>query len=593
MPATLRLLYSGGMMWRWLWVLALVFAAACSSSECKSEAPVCSADAKKLTRCEGGKEVVTDCFGAGQLCEAGACVLASRFGAPVYPSCPSEPHAAPGTLASKAAGYDDVARRLHVNPALGWALPVLLKGRTSSCAAGVTPPCVSATEPAVPESTATQADVAAWFSGENDGLWSALYLTAQAYRYGATKSPEALSMIKLLLAGEVKRMQITGVPGVFTRQLIPPGVPGLSCPSADEEYLVDAEKDDNQWVQIREDGCVWVVARETHAWTKTDHCGLDDFKGWCWLDNVSKDEYAGHMLALAALLRLVDEAEVQATVRDLLGQVGSHLVQHELTLVDWDGRTTEHGHFSPAAFDDYPGFNAAMGLAYLAAAIAAQRDPAVVAYRDQCVLQKSGRHPCLGLQEPESFLLQLTAPNAAGLYVGPEACGSNYNNISMHMLSLLTLLLVEEEPAIRAIAQQHLEQEAFLADQPRALSKQHNALFDFIFAAMKSLGPGTSGPALDAVNDGVCQLRQFRASQARAEVRRTADQVPYCKNRFEEDVGQHPRETWQRCTKTFVWWSDPYDLDDCDANARVIDPPAGYLLPYWMGRYYGFISPEL
>ncbi|MFO0723660.1 MAG: hypothetical protein U1E65_07770 [Myxococcota bacterium] len=573
----------------------LIVASACSSSDCTVSAPSCSADGHRAIRCEGGKDVETDCFGggAGRLCEAGACVIASSVGAPAYPSCSDDPHAVGPSLHEKAAHYDEVAVRLNVNPSLGWALGLTLQGRTSSCAPGATPPCVSPRIPEIPEATATMSNVVAWHSGENDGLWSALYLTSQAYRYGATRDPAALQMIKLLLAGEVKRMRISGVPGIFTRQLIPPNVPGLSCPTDLHVYAVDPEKDDNMWVRIGDDGCAEVYDPALQAMKKTDHCGLMDFAGWCWLDNVSKDEYAGHMLALAALLQLVDDSEVQATVKDLLGQVGRHLVEHQLVLIDWDGRPTEHGHFSPAAFDDYPAFNAAMGLAYLETAAVATQDPAILAFRDKCLLQKDGGMPCLGLDAPESFLVQLTTPNAAGLYVGPEACGSNYNNISMHMLSLLTLLLVEPDPGIRAIAQGHLRKEAFLADQPRALSKQHNPMFDFIYAALKELGPGSDGPALDAVKDGVCQLRQFRPTNEEVDIRLEPDQVPYCKNRFDEDVGEHPRQAYQRCSATFAWWSDPYDLDTCTANARSIGPPAGYLLPYWMGRYYGLIAPEL
>jgi hypothetical protein len=28
-------------------------------------------------------------------------------------------------------------------------------------------------------------------------------------------------------------------------------------------------------------------------------------------------------------------------------------------------------------------------------------------------------------------------------------------------------------------------------------------------------------------------------------------------------------------------------------DRRAIDQPAGYLLPYWMGRFYGFIPADL
>ena len=59
-------------------------------------------------------------------------------------------------------------------------------------------------------STATWRDVERWESGPNDGLWNALYIAAEAYRYGATRDPEALDRLRVLLASQEKRMRITG-----------------------------------------------------------------------------------------------------------------------------------------------------------------------------------------------------------------------------------------------------------------------------------------------------------------------------------------------------------------------------------------------
>jgi monoamine oxidase len=56
------------------------------------------------------------------------------------------------------------------------------------------------------------------------------------------------------------------------------------------------------------------------------------------------------------------------------------------------------------------------------------------------------------------------------------------------------------------------------------------------------------------------------------------------------DVSEFPREAYERCAATFVWWGDPYSLGVCTANPQDVRQPAGYTLPYWMGRYYGFIG---
>lgn len=508
----------------------------------------------------------------GQLCEADACVDPWRYGGPQWSTCPDEDRATPESLAQKATYYDDIAQRLHVHPQLKWAQGVVLK-------------------PGVDEATATWRDVERWLSGENDGLWSALYLASQAYRYAATRSPEALAMIRLLLEGEADRMGVTGVPGMFTRQLIPPGVPGIACPSDDASYTVDEEKDDNRWVQIREDGCAWVVDRETQAWTQSTHCGLEAFAGYCWLDNVSKDEYSGHMFALGAVWQLVDDAPIRAQVKDMLQKVGAHILANDLKIVDWDGRVTEHGRFHPLALDNFPGHNAAMSLSYLSMVLAATGDEALAARYEECLLMRKGSMDCFntGFVEVLPFHRYLSDP---GLYIGNEACRSNFNNISMHTLSMHSLVWFEKDADQRKRYQDSLADDVMqVAGQPRTALAHNNAVFDFIWAADKRLGPGSDGPAYAAVENGVCMLRQFRARQTPVEVQVSeALAAPYCKNRFDEDTGQFAREPADRCTSNFMWWKDPYDLRTCGTPERLVEVPTDYLLAYWMGRYYGFIG---
>src|SRR5438067_9976846 len=132
-------------------------------------------------------------------------VAACHEAASPPPTCAGEPRATPESLADKAARYDARVLGLHVAPQMPWVLDVQI-------AAGIDP------------EAATVADVVAWRSGENDGLWSSLVLAAEAYRYGASR--EGRDELTVLLAGEQQRMRITGVPGLFTPQLIPPGVAG-------------------------------------------------------------------------------------------------------------------------------------------------------------------------------------------------------------------------------------------------------------------------------------------------------------------------------------------------------------------------------
>lgn len=555
-------------------LMTSILLSACGSSECNDGEASCSADGLVLTTCVDGKFETVACMADhGQLCETGACVDPWRYGSPEWSTCPDETRGTAESLVDKATYYDEIAQRLHVHPQLKWAMGVTLK-------AGADP------------ETATWQDVERWSSGENDGLWSALYLASQAYRYAVTKDDDALAMVKLLLDGERDRMNVTGVPGMFTRQLIPPGIDGIECPTSTAAYAVDAEKDDNRWLQIREDGCAWVVDRDTGAWTETDHCVSTDFANYCWLDNVSKDEYSGHMFALAVVDALVDDPEVDATVRELAEPIGALILANGLAVRDWDGRITEHGRFHPQALDNFPGFNAAMALGYLNMVQRSTGDETLRQTYDECLLMSGGPKDCYdtGFLEIIPFPEYLEEP---GLYLGSEGCLTNYNNVSMHMLSMHILVSTTRDPKLRRFYQDSLDVDVVRdTGEPRTVINQNNAFFDFIWAANKALGPDTDGPAFDAVENGVCMLKQFPARQVPVE-RTVAPELtePYCLNRFDRDTGEHAREVADRCVRNFLWWGDPYDLRECTANPTRVEVPTDYLLAYWMGRYYGFVAP--
>lgn len=560
---------------------------------------VCSPDAYIKYTCTGGAWVAYECMAReGRLCEDGECVDPWRYKTAPFGTCPDDPLATPETLAAKAAHYDDIAPRLHVHPDLKWAMNVTLKKVEVACEGEQVPPCYA---PIASEAEATWQDVDRWHTGENDGLWSGLYLASQAFRYGATKSPEALANIKLLLEGEVTRMRITGVPGLFTRQFIPPNVPGIACPDPEtqkDHYTTDKEKDDNRWVQVREDGCVWVVDRVSGEWTKTPtgvaepHCGLDDYAGWCWLDNVSQDEYAGHMLALGILWKLVDNEDVRATVKDLMTQVGVHLMQNDLFFVDWDGRQTEHGKLHALSFADTPGFLAALSMDYiLQAAVASERQD-LWDYYHLCLLQQGGGQ-CEGwphtLEDPYDTYLPIME-----LYVGTEDCKSNWNNFSMVLCAMHNLAWYETTPALREHIQWVLDQK-FINEpgRTRTMILQGNPWFNFTFAAMKRLGPGSDGPAYGPVEEGICALKQFPASKVIRAADSAATYDHYCETRLGGSATEFPVPVAERCISTFEWWSDPYARETCAADPYRINQPADYLLPYWMGRYFGFIPEAL
>ena len=174
-----------------------------------------------LRTCEGGMWITVNCYlEDGKFCEDGKCVAPWEYGNPQWGTCSDEEGGTMESLAEKAASYDELVPRLHLHPKLKFVAGVTLAGEEAECPEGEEGPCSTLD---VPLDEATYEDVVSWSSGENDGLWSSHYLASQAFRYAVTGSQEALENIRVLMEGEVIRMEITGVPGNFTRQYAPPG----------------------------------------------------------------------------------------------------------------------------------------------------------------------------------------------------------------------------------------------------------------------------------------------------------------------------------------------------------------------------------
>ena len=468
--------------------------------------------------------LVVACFGLAACFALTACgtpkaatdATGANSDAPIaWPRCDGDPRATPETLAQKAAAYDARVLGLHVHPQMPWVLDVTLRD-------GVDP------------ETAGVADVIAWRTGENDGLWSSLVLAAEAYRFAATHDPAARTALATLLHGEQLRMQITGVPGLFVRQLIPPGVPGIACPTDDASYTPSPDKTSNVWV---------------HA--------TGAFAGWCFKDNVSQDEYVGHIFALGAVARLVDDAELHGEAVALLSQIGHHLVDHQMQFVDWDGRPTQWGKVYPGApGGDSAGYLAVLGASFLGTA--AQADPSL-----------AGAYAQLGYA---SDLDQIA------LWSGGDNCASNWNDISMLAASFHDVIAADA--AGRATWQADFG--AALVGMPKGILDEHNAWYDLLWAAT------TPDPAV--VGDAVCALREFPRSNH--VVARAPAEAQACSGRHDEPMAAAPLSIADRCAATYAWWGNPYEIAGCTDAPALVQNPAGYLLPYWMARYHGFIGAD-
>jgi len=145
---------------------------------------------------------------------------------------------------------------------------------------------------------------------DNDGLWTAIYVTAECFRFAVTHSPEALRNARASLAALLRLEAITGIPGFPARALIHRG---------------DYRPQEGEW-----------------HWTTDGQ--------WEWKGDTSSDELVGHFLAYSVAYDLLPEGPERAAIRGAAGRIAAHLLDHGLELVGFGGRVTTWGRYSPAYF---------------------------------------------------------------------------------------------------------------------------------------------------------------------------------------------------------------------------------------------------
>jgi hypothetical protein len=517
----------------------------------------------------------------------------NRWKPAAMPTCPSPRNPTSKSLSEKATYFDWLASKIHLVPE---------SVRPFSLAHNVTLSGDVPTEIAADDQIPA---VSHYHYAENHGLWSSLFVASQAFRYAVTKSPEALSVLRRSFGGTYHAMKITGVPGLFTREYRDDTIPGDECPAEGEEYAKPVERKGNRWVKLDADACTWywdpAANAGAGAMVKDDpaHCVDPMYANMCWQRNCSKDESAGHNFAAAIIYRIVDDAEIKAMAAEVLGGLAGHLVKNAYRLVDYDGIPTRYGSYYAMSLDELPGFNALGALAATRSGLTATQDEEIRDAYFNCLLQMKGPRKCIN--QPTEY----DAPNDYAAYMEDDlginfACTmNNYDNVNMALLNFMTLVAHEGDPALRSRfrAAFHKNSKGPNASG-QSLWDEINPHWNFILVGLLEKDDTTLGKTIDEtratrmIEEGICTLKDFPETN----IARAADSTGYpetCVSQRHGSLTDRPVPIEERCTSLFEWWGSPYERQTCAADPKQADIPTSYLLPYWAGRYFGFISEEM
>jgi hypothetical protein len=363
-------------------------------------------------------------------------------------------------------------------------------------------------------------------STDNDGLWTAIYVAAECFRYKVTGQPDARANARAGMRAIARLEAITGIPGFPARSFIKVGE--------------DVQPPDGAW-------------RDTPG-------GV-----WRWKGDTSSDEIAGHYFVYALYYDLAADEDEKPALRAAIERITTHILDNNYQLIDVDGRRTRWGWWGPDAIWDDPdetGLRALLILAHLRVALHMTTAPHSRARFQAAYDDLVGTHKYHLLTRNQKVMV----PGAV-----------NHSDDELAFLAYYPLLKYEANPMLRAVYTASLER-SWRIERP-----ERNPLWNFIYAA------GTGASEFDRA-ESLRTLQEIPMDQIKWDVRNShRHDVPMdpIGDRFKRRqalvvLPYDELPLWK-------WNANPYNLDASDSGRGEGDG-AYFLLPYWMGRYHGLIE---
>ncbi len=363
-------------------------------------------------------------------------------------------------------------------------------------------------------------------SSDNDGLWTAMYVAAECFRFKVTGEKDARENARRGMEAIVRLESITGISGFPARSFIRAGV--------------DVQPKDGEW-----------------------HATPD--KAWRWKGDTSSDEIVGHYFVYPIYLDLVADESEKATLRAAIDRITTHILDHNYQLIDVDGQRTRWGWWGPDAIWEDPdetGLRALHILSHLRVAMHMTASAPHRARYQKAYDDLVGTHRYHLLTRNQKIMV----PGSV-----------NHSDDELAFLSYYPLLQHEKDPKLLEVYRHSLER-SWRIERP-----ERNPLWNVIYAA------GMGAREFDA-DASVRTLQEIPMDTIRWTVRnshRLDVPVDPMRDRFQRPqalivLPYDEIPMWK-------WNGNPYSLDGGNGG-RSEDDGAYFLLPYWMGRYHRLIA---
>jgi hypothetical protein len=379
-------------------------------------------------------------------------------------------------------------------------------------------------------------------TNDNDGLWTSMYVAAEAFRYGATGDAEAKKNARRSLEALMFLERVSTIPGFVARSVVP--------------IENDPKSHGGEW-----------------------HRSADN--KWWWKADTSSDEVVGHYLAYQIYYDVAADEQEKEEIRGYVERITDNILDHGLYYVGPPGRPTTWGVWAPDGLNHDlrrigdRGLNSLEILSHLKVAEHIVGKPRyteklqelirVHGYATNTVMQK-----------------QIWPPRFV-----------NHSDDELAFLSYYPLLILERDPHLRKVYLASIRR-SWQIERP-----ERSPLFNLIYGAALQASHWTD-PLRRPVTGGVDPSEYDQAECLEWFRDVPADTIGWTiKNTHRRDVSivgnnreRRPRsETVLPVSERRVmrWNGDPYTLDG-GSGGRDRDDGAAILLPYWMGRYHRLVD---
>lgn len=388
----------------------------------------------------------------------------------------------------------------------------------------------------------------------SDNLWTAMYLASQLFRYKVTGSEDAKQNAYEAFEAMERLHTVTNIPGLFAR-------------SFERDYKVENTKEEG-WERKEllsgSPASLWLPASDHHNWT--------------WRSTASSDQTVGQIFALTMVLELADDEQWKSRALKCLDDLMGYIVKNDLYIIDVDGEPTLWGKWNPDYVNKFP-LNVGDRRLYSSNIIAFLQ----TAYK--FTGKEIYKNKAIELIEKHGYLENLTRPISQ---IGPSsgtdelskilAAKWNHSDDEMYFLAYWGLQPYALTPELKTKFQ------ASIKDHWEIERSEKNALWNFTYAM-------TGATEFD-LDQSVWFLKTYPLDLRNWGM----------KNSHRKDIELLPENFRRQTTRELLPLGEIplyrhngqiFTLDRTGDGNTLISAGDVWLLPYWMGRYLGMISPPI